>query len=123
MKATYKSRRNWSLIFWGAAAVIGWVFGIASDASWQAGSYGASDFMLALNLIFFIAATVAVFMACYYWARYKGRSGWFTLCGLVAPLGFLILTFMEDQWKEGPPPTDELPQPPPYIVAGGPPKI
>ena len=37
------------------------------------------------------------FLACYYWAKYKNRSKWFTLLGFIGWIGYAILAFLRDK--------------------------
>ncbi len=34
----------------------------------------------------------------YAWAKYKGRSGWYTLWAILAPIGFIGLAVLEDRY-------------------------
>jgi hypothetical protein len=38
------------------------------------------------------------FVGAYNWTRYKGRSGWYTLWAILAPIGFIGLAALQDRW-------------------------
>lgn len=51
-----------------------------------------------LYLILWIFGLFALVYGSYCWAKYKGRSGWFALLGIVAPIGFIPLAVMKDKY-------------------------
>jgi RNA polymerase subunit RPABC4/transcription elongation factor Spt4 len=72
-----------------------------------------------------IGACASYMAGCYNWAKYKGQSPWFSLCGLIAPPGLLVLVFLRDEWKEntvqhqaGQPMADAARNPPGGTVTG-----
>ncbi len=37
------------------------------------------------------------FVGCYFWAKYKSRSKWFTLLGFSGLIGYIILAFLKNK--------------------------
>jgi len=53
-----------------------------------------------LYIILYVSAVALILRGSYCWAKYKGRSGWWALLGLVAPIGFIGLAVLKDKEKE-----------------------
>lgn len=60
---------------------------------------GVSGYV-ALGYVLVVAAVAVYIFGAYNWAKYKGRSPWFCLWGLIAPIGLLVVVFLEDKWRE-----------------------
>ena len=56
--------------------------------------------ILPFSVLFWLLGVGFVLSGCWYWAKYKGRSGWLTLWGLLAPIGFIPLALMNDKYLE-----------------------
>jgi len=103
MKETYRRKRN-TWIWIGVGALVGeW---ITADASWIVESWDLAVLLSVLSDLCWVLLIGAWVYSSYCWAKYKGRSGWFALLGLIAPLSFLILWGLKDKTPEVE--TDEL---------------
>jgi hypothetical protein len=49
-----------------------------------------------LILIVTLALLISI-VGCYFWAKGKGQSGWFSLWGILAPIGFLGVALLQDK--------------------------
>jgi uncharacterized membrane protein YhaH (DUF805 family) len=62
---------------------------------------GGESLFLTIFTIFIGLGTIYCFVAgSWGWAKYKGRSGWWALLGLLAPIGFIPLALMKDKYVE-----------------------
>jgi len=52
---------------------------------------------LGILILIVVIALVISITGCYFWAKGKGRSGWFSLWGVLAPIGFLGVTLLRDK--------------------------
>ena len=85
---------NRTSLIWGVPGVIvqtvGWI--IAKGAQ-------TAPFALFGSLVFF-GGTGLLLVGLVYYARAKGRSGWWGLVGLLSCVGILVLAFLPDRLKE-----------------------
>ena len=51
-----------------------------------------------LSLLIWLVGLGVVIWGSWSWAKYKGRSGWWALWGLLAPVGFIPLALMRDKY-------------------------
>lgn len=51
-------------------------------------------------VIFYPLGIYLVLQGSYWWAKEKGRSGWWCLMGLLAPIGYLVLMSLKDKRLE-----------------------
>ena len=56
--------------------------------------------ILLLWVILWLVGLGFVLWGCWNWTKYKGRNRWWTLCGLLAPIGFIPLALMKDKYVE-----------------------
>lgn len=62
------------------------------------GRFLASIFLL--SMICWLIGLALVLFGSWNWAKYKGRSGWWALWGLLAPIGFIPLALLQDKYVE-----------------------
>ncbi len=66
---------------------------------------------LAFSIIISILGVGLVLSGCWYWAKYKGKSGWWAMWGLLAPIGFIALSNIKDEYTDsGEAETEKTPQ-------------
>jgi hypothetical protein len=51
-------------------------------------------------IILWLLGIYLVLQGSYWWAKEKGRSGWWCLMGLLAPIGYLVLMSLKDKRLE-----------------------
>ena len=50
-----------------------------------------------IAIVLLIIGLYFVIQGCYWWAKEKGRSGWWCLIGFIAPIGYLVLMNLKDK--------------------------
>jgi hypothetical protein len=91
---TFRSKKRIAFCILGVALAI--VANIQSDIGFELDpvNWTVHDdiamFLLFLGLYFVIQGS-------YWWAREKGRSGWWCLMGLLAPIGYIVLMNLKDK--------------------------
>lgn len=84
-KEIYRKRRNrWTV------AGIGLAFLALTSSQ-------TSSMPILLCFVLSIFALGSVIYGCYCWTKYKGRSKWLCLLGVIASLGFLPLAILKDK--------------------------
>jgi hypothetical protein len=53
-----------------------------------------------VGILLWMSAVAFLLAGSWHWAKYKGRSGWWALLGLLAPIGFIPLALMKDKYVE-----------------------
>ena len=53
-----------------------------------------------IGIPLWVIGIALVLWGCWNWVKYKGRSGWWTLWGIISPIGFIPLALMKDKYVE-----------------------
>ena len=70
---------------------------ILAGASWEVESWDLVVLLSYATWFVWAFSIGAIIYGSYCWAKYKGRSGYFCLLGLIAPLGFIVLSVLNDK--------------------------
>jgi len=93
-------RRNRNFGIWLGAAALAAYYIIGAGAA-LSGRTTIGDYIAVAAILGLVSAAAggSFVCACYYWAKYKNRSAWLAILGLLAPLGFIPLALMKDEGK------------------------
>lgn len=83
---------NWSFLVLGCLGLL--LQGVGSALTAEA---GRNDVQLGLGILVAVLGALAIAVGSCFLAVGKGRSCWFGLLGLLAPLGLLFLCVLEDR--------------------------
>ena len=93
-------RKNRNFGIWLGTAFLVAYFIIGAGAA-LSGTTSFGDYLTLRSALGMVSAASggSFICACYYWAKYKNRSTWLAILGLLAPFGFIPLALMKDEGK------------------------